>query len=183
MEFAMTINKINIKFFFTGADVNLPAFVPVFHRWIQEQALEGLPIDVADYKHVPNGPGIMLIGYETDYAVDLGDGRPGFVTSRKRDWPDDDLADRLRLTIRQAITAAHLVEEAPSLDVDLDTSEWLITFADRLHAPNTAETFESFRPMVQAVVSEWLGNDVELAWENEEGRRPFAIRVRGIGNW
>ena len=48
-------------------------FVPLFHGWIQGRGLDGTPIDVADYKHVPDGPGIMLIGHEADRSLDFGE--------------------------------------------------------------------------------------------------------------
>jgi len=40
--------------------IDLADAIPVFHRWIQEAVLNELVIDVADYRHVPAGPGVML---------------------------------------------------------------------------------------------------------------------------
>ena len=84
----MTIpQRIKVKYFVQEpAAVDLPAFIPVFHHWIQEHRVEGLLIDVADYKHMQNGPGIVLIGHEADYALDLAGGRPGLIYDRKRQW-------------------------------------------------------------------------------------------------
>ena len=89
------------------------ALVPIFQRWIQEHTVDGMLIDVIDYKHVPEGPGIMLIADEGDYAYDLGDGQIGLHYIRKRAIPDN-LPDALRLTFRQALLAAQKLEdEAP----------------------------------------------------------------------
>ena len=44
----------------------------VFHAWIQKGAVEGLLLDVADYQHIQDGPGMILIGDQVDYAFDLG---------------------------------------------------------------------------------------------------------------
>ena len=85
----MISQRISVKFFVSEPDaVHLPAFIPVFHRWIQDHAVEGLLIDVADYKHVPEGPGILLIGHEGDYSIDMAKGRPGLLYSRKREWDE-----------------------------------------------------------------------------------------------
>src|SRR5688500_13083597 len=45
--------KIDLKLYLDDAsDVELEAFIPVFHRWIQAQDWEDTLIDVADYRHV-----------------------------------------------------------------------------------------------------------------------------------
>ena len=56
---------------------------------------------MADYAHVPDGPGVMLIGHEADRSLDLGEGRPGVLYQRKRDG-EGSLEDRFAA----AITAA-----------------------------------------------------------------------------
>ena len=68
----MDLHKFGIKFFAnTGERFDILKLIPVYHRWIQHSALQGLLIDVADYSHVPAGPGVMLIAHEGNYA--LGD--------------------------------------------------------------------------------------------------------------
>ena len=48
--------KYELKCFLDDASgVELEEFIPVFHDWIQTQQLEELLIDVADYRHVPQG--------------------------------------------------------------------------------------------------------------------------------
>ena len=81
--------------------IDLPAFVPLFHGWIQRRILDGVPIDVADYAHVPDGPGVMLIGHEADRSLDLGEGRPGVLYQRKRDG-EGTLEDRFAAAIAAA---------------------------------------------------------------------------------
>ena len=45
-------------------EADLEPLIPIFHGWIQDQVSEELLLDVADYRHVPAGPGVMLIGLE-----------------------------------------------------------------------------------------------------------------------
>jgi len=78
----LNLHRISVKYFVTDPTVvNLDEIVPVFHRWIQNQSVEGFLIDVADYKHVCQGPGVVLIGHEADYALDMTGGRPGLLYS------------------------------------------------------------------------------------------------------
>ena len=42
----------------------------------REHAFDELMIDVADYKHVKHGPGVVLVGDANDYYLDEGEGRP-----------------------------------------------------------------------------------------------------------
>src|ERR1700716_4440222 len=58
--------------------------IPIFHRWIQDRVCPEMLIDVADYRHVPNGPGVMLIAHEANYSLDNTKGRLGLLYSRKQ---------------------------------------------------------------------------------------------------
>ena len=138
----MQSEKLQIKFFAkTGADFDIEAIVPVFHRFIREHAFDELMIDVADYKHVKHGPGIVLIGDANDYYFDEGEGRPGLLFSRKRHGAAPD--GRLRDGLARALRACRLLEEAPELGgrVRFSTSELLVRLPDRLRAPNDEATF------------------------------------------
>src|SRR5919205_421212 len=80
----MNVQHINIKFFLRNPETaTLADYAAVFNSWIQTQRLEELLIDVADYLHVHNGPGIMLIGHDADYSLDNRAGRLGLLYNRK----------------------------------------------------------------------------------------------------
>src|SRR5262245_5785839 len=81
---AMEFQHINAKIFVEGELPFDPSgFINVFHQWIQESALPELLIDVADYCHVPDGPGVLLVAHEADYSMDHTDGRWGMRYNRK----------------------------------------------------------------------------------------------------
>ena len=66
----MDSSRIGIKLFLANPKVHLEDVVTVFHSWIQQQALAGtLLIDVADYLHVPTGPGIVLVAHEANSHI------------------------------------------------------------------------------------------------------------------
>ena len=61
------LQHLNVKIFAQEpASIDLAGAIPVFHRWIQENVCEELLIDVADYRHVPAGPGVLLVGHEAN---------------------------------------------------------------------------------------------------------------------
>src|SRR4051812_16123636 len=65
----MDAHKLQLKIFLTpesARTVDVEALIPVFHRWIKQRALPELTIDIANYGHVPQGPGVVLIGHGSD---------------------------------------------------------------------------------------------------------------------
>src|SRR4026208_286821 len=78
--------KYEVKFFLEDASgVELEEFIPVFHDWIQTQQLAELLIDVADYRHVPQGPGVVLMAHDAHDGMALADDRLGLLYSRRRE--------------------------------------------------------------------------------------------------
>src|ERR1041384_8435896 len=106
----MNIQHINIKFYLEEPEaVHLADYAALFNTWIQQQRLEELLIDVADYLHVHNGPGIMLIGHEADYSLDNRGGRLGLLYNRKAPL-DGSVQEKLAQAAHAALTAARLLE-------------------------------------------------------------------------
>ncbi len=183
-------NRINVKYFIDNADdLDLPAFIPIFQRWIQEERIsDHLMVDVADYKHVHHGPGIMLVGHEADYAVDMGGGRAGLMYTRKKEWNDEDsvaevdlFQSRLRRAFRHSLVGVQALEAESSLgrSVNFNTNEVELTFADKLRTPNQPETFDAIRREVSAVADTvYAGQAVTVERMSEDPRRPLAVRIR-----
>ncbi len=173
--------RTQVKFFLDNPEgVDLATFAPVFQRWIQEKALEGQLIDVADYRHVFEGPGVVLIGHDSDYSMEVRDGRLGLLYTRKR-MVDADLPTTLRNSIRLALTACQKLETEsafqPRLKFRADEIE--IRFADRLQLPNRRESFALIAEDVLAVVQELYGVDGAYALPvKQDARYLLAVRVR-----
>lgn len=95
----MNTHKFGVKFFFTNSSRQLTEFIPVFHNWIQRQALPGhLLIDVHDYSHVHRGPGILLVAHEANVSVDEAEGRRGLVYVRKQPATLPEIIEHARQT-------------------------------------------------------------------------------------
>jgi hypothetical protein len=175
----MDAHKLQLKIFVTrdsASAVELEAFIPIFHRWIRERLLPELVIDVANYAHVPEGPGVVLIGHESDYFMDQGGGRLGLLHNRKR--PQSSVAsaegerpqsrtppaDRLTDLARRTLHAARLLESDPALGGSLRfaPNELLLRINDRLAAPSSDATFASLQPELEALASRLFAAPFEL---------------------
>lgn len=169
----MSLQRLSVAVPFTG-EVDPEAFVPVFHDWIRRGAVEGLLIDVARYGHVHEGPGIMLVGHEGDYAIDLLGGRTSLRYTLKRDVPGTprELVARALRRLTGAIAEAR---DVPG--VDLDDREIDVRVYDRLHAPNTPETAASLTGEIEAGVADVLGTVHPSRVLDDDPREPFGLRV------
>jgi hypothetical protein len=159
--------------------LDLPAYIPLFHSWIQDGRLDGVSIDVADYGHVPDGSGVMLIGHEADRSLDLGEGRPGVLYQRKREGTGT-LEDRLAAAIAAADALADDVEADPgSQGIRFGRDEILLRVTDRLNAPNDHATLDALRPAIEAALARARpGRTATIERVLEDPNGPFRARVR-----
>jgi hypothetical protein len=151
---------------------------PIFHRWIQEKAREEMLVDVADYRHVPEGPGVLLIGDDANYSLDLAEGRLGLLYNRKRIL-DGDTQSKLRQTFAAALTASRMLEEEAPFRGKLrfDAGECEVFVNDRLLAPNTEETWQALRPELERFFSALYGAGAFRLERRGEPRERFRVRA------
>jgi len=149
------IQHINLKIFVADAGAGLSQSaladaIPVFHQWIRDSVCPEMLIDVADYRHVSAGPGILLIGHEANYSFDNRENRLGLLYNRKAAL-DGTFQSRLAQAHRAALDACDRLErEAPfrgKLKFDRNAIEVFIN--DRLLAPNNDETWQALRPELE----------------------------------
>jgi hypothetical protein len=175
----MDAYKLQAKIFLDGGEApDLEPLVPVFHDWIKHHRLNELLVDVANYAHVPKGPGVGIVGHEADYFVDLGENRPGLLYSRKRQAPPPE--ERIEDTFRHALHAAQMLEQEKALAGKLRfrTNEMLFRIHDRLLAPATESTFREVRPELESFCDRLGGaGNYELEFLNAP-RQLFSVRIR-----
>ena len=170
----MDLHKFGIKFFAThGERLEILKLIPVYHRWIQQGALQDLLIDVADYSHVPAGPGVMLIAHEGNYALDESGHQRGVLYYSKQRLRGE-LAERMAHVAGRALEAAQLMTEAQELEGAVSISgDRLQFFAnDRLTAPNTEAAYRELEPALQAFLQRlFAGAAYTLQRESDPGER------------
>ncbi|MBI2088989.1 MAG: hypothetical protein HYT78_09640 [Deltaproteobacteria bacterium] len=171
----MELQKINVKFFVAEPDqVPLTAFIDIFHSWIQ--ATDGIYYDVADYSHMHNGPGILMIAHEANISIDETGGQRGLLYNRKQPL-DGSNQEKLRCTFRAALENCLRLEQEPSLQGKLKFrgDKGLFLINDRLLAPNTEETFLLVRDDLEGFLGQlYRGVDYSLA-RNLEPTERFSV--------
>lgn len=172
--------KLAVKFFVQNASqVKVEDFIPVFHRWIQSRALEGHQlIDVADYGHVQDGPGVVLVSHEANIHADLEGGRLGLLYIRKQPIPGS-FRERLATVFKFTLQAARMLEEDKVLNgLKFDANEAIFRIYDRLHAPNTPETFGQVKGELQSFLEKLYGaQSIELTYR-PDAQRLFEVGIR-----
>lgn len=176
----MELQRLGFKLFVDDpAKIALENFVPVFHSWIQEQIIEEhLLIDVHNYSHVHQGPGILLVAHQGNFSMDLGGDRLGLFYYRKRDINGSSL-EKLKTILKTTLQACTLLEAAPELAGKLrfKTDEVLIVANDRLHTPNESATFQAFQPLLSQLFAELFGAGTFTTDWREDDRERFAVTI------
>lgn len=176
----MQATKFQVKLYASSGAIELDRLVPVFHAWIRDKKIpDELLIDVADYAHVPQGPGVVLIGHQSDYYLDVADDRPGLLYSRKRGF-DGNFEAGIEDAFRRALTACQLLESEGNLDLEFATDEVLFRVQDRLNAPNEDATYEAYKPALEQASSAFFGGS-PLLERLGSPREPFTVRIQTGG--
>src|SRR5271169_3244728 len=176
----MELQHVNVRLFVQDPEeIDLEPVIPIFHDWIQRQHCDELLLDVADYRHVPAGPGVIVIGHQADYSVDTTGNRLGVRYNRKAAL-DGDNQDRLTQATRSALSAFQRLEADPRLDGKLrfNGQELEVFINDRLLAPNRDTTREVLGPEFSNFFRRLFGgNDYYLSYPRDP-RKLFGVSVK-----
>lgn len=144
------IGRVYAKIFSPSPAIPDERFVPVFHRWIRQRAVRGVLIDVADYTHVPDGPGVILVGHDISFALDRSDGQFGLVAQRRRPFVGDSV-DGVVATLEALFTVADGLEhDVSDAKLDFGRTRIRIEANDRLRVPNSDDGFVRLEPIAAA---------------------------------
>ncbi|MHC5110705.1 MAG: hypothetical protein ACYTHJ_12615 [Planctomycetota bacterium] len=175
----MELQHVNAKIYIDGELPVEPArFINAFHEWIRAELFEELLIDVADYRHVPSGPGVMLIGHEADYSLDHRGGVYGLRYNRKAPLQGSN-ADRYRQALGSAAKACLKLEnEFHAEGLTFSRTRFELFINDRALAPHTPEARETCRPELEAFLSEILsGASFEIS-EPADDRQLWGMTIQ-----
>ena len=168
----MNPTRIKVTFPPAGPLPDLTPAIETFHRCIQRGLVEGLILDVADYRHVPQGPGVLLVGHDVDYGL----AEDGFSVVRKRS-AHDEVAAQLRDALRMGLGALDAVADDVGLDVEIDRARFTVAVFDRSLGP-AAEVAPALAEEIAPLITELYGGDVKLApVEAADPRQAAAVHV------
>jgi hypothetical protein len=177
---SMLSERLQLKLYLEPSEhFELEALVPVFHRFIRDRVIKDVLIDVIDYSHVPDGPGVVLIGHAADLYLGALDGAFGLVYSRKRGGPGPER--RLEDALRRLIDAARLLEQENGLELRFKSNELSLRLTDRLRAPNDDATFTSTKAEVEALFSRVYGGEVAID-RLPASKEPFGLRIKAASS-
>jgi len=171
----MELQHIAFKVFVEGdLTVDWEQFINVFHTWVAGQSMPEMMIDVADYRHVPNGPGVVMTGHEADYYMDNTGGEPGlrYVCKVKVDGSNE---DRLKAAFAAASSACARLESELS-DLKFSRTNFELTINDRAVAPNDEPTRSFLESDLPGLLNSVLGGDVKLEIQQDQ-RKLSGARV------
>ena len=176
MEIQHVYLKLHIEH--SGA-VDLEPLIPIFHDWVREQSCEETLVDVADYRHVPAGPGILLVGHEADYSLDWSDHRLGVRYNRKARLEGANHG-RFRQALRAVLTTCSKLEEDGRLEGKLgfESRAFELGVNDRLLAPNNRETYACLSPEIGNFCDGLFGRSNYSVTHQADPRRRFSALVQ-----
>jgi len=179
MSSPIQLQHVNVKLLASeGPGVDLEPLIPIFHGWIRDRVFAELLLDVADYRHVPEGPGLMVIGHQANYSVDNTDGRLGVRYNRKAAL-DGTNQDRLKQAARAALAAFQRLESAETLKGKLRFGgrDIEVFINDRALAPNNPATRAAAQPELDAFLRKLFGGAEYTVKHETEPRRLFGVRA------
>jgi hypothetical protein len=164
-----------------GQDNVWDRLIAVFGRWRHDEG-EDL-IDLQDYAHIPNGPGIVLVSKRWVLSVDWRGGKPGVLLSTRRRLEGTLLERFVQATRLLLDKAARLLGEAEMKDAaTADCGELSIAVNDRLLFPETDESDAELRPVVNALAAKlYAGAGCDIERLSSAARLSYRIRARGAG--
>ncbi len=154
------------------------AHIPVFHQWIQKHRLPLVLIDVADYAHVNDGPGVLLVSHEYNIFADRFGGQPGLTVQRKVRGAAG--ARSLKDTVRVGLQAVDaLASEASLPGSKFRVNEIEVVANDRLRGPNSDEGWAAVEPVLRDVARTLYGDGAKVERTVCEAGQRLTARIGG----
>ena len=153
----MDLHKVGVKFFAADpARFDILKLIPMYHRWIQQGLVGDVGINVADYSHVPAGPGVMLTGA---------------------------LPERFAEVARKALKAAELMSTADELEGALQVPGNRLQFFanDRLLAPNTDAAYAELEPALRTFLDRLYAGAAYTLTREADPKERLSVRVQADG--
>jgi hypothetical protein len=174
------LHRIGLKLFVKdGTQIQPRELVPIFHGWIQTGAIDQHVIDVADYAHLHEGPGVVLVAHEGNFALDYGGGRLGLLYYRKQP-AEGPLPARLAAVCRILVKAATLLEGDPALAgrIRFRGEELELVANDRFLAPSSDEAFDAMRLALSPLVARLYPATPWAITRNPDSRERLTLTIR-----
>ena len=154
MEFQKIVWKIN----FQKGHLDTQSLFRFFNTLIENSPQ--VFVDIADYKHVPEGPVILLVGVNADVGYDSHGGELGLSYNQKQIIEGTN-QQKLKSTFSSLISIYSKMHEYSGFSTPpvVDLSKITFILNDRALAPNSEKIFESVSGDIKSFFTELLGED------------------------
>jgi hypothetical protein len=172
-----------------GLDLN--PFIEIFGRWRGEKSHPAQWVDLADYAHVPRGPGIVLVGFNANFSFDMtadsnGAGEsPGTLYFAKKGLLGS-YSERILSAMKTCLTLSQrlVAEREFPPAVVLQPGSLEIRFPDRLLTPNSPSVHERLRPALEESLTRLYGAGSYAlnAHSNSSEAPSYSVRAESAGS-
>jgi hypothetical protein len=137
-------------------------------------------IDVTEYTHVHQGPGLLLIANEANYSLDEMDGKRGMLYNQKR-TSEKSGEEHLKTAFRRVLQACALLEKEPEAvgKLKFAVNHLQVFINDRLAAPHHSQTNEELEKVLKPLLDSLFDGAKYLliAERDPKKRSGFEIKV------
>lgn len=171
------LQRIDVKLLLdTPAQPDIDVFLVIFDRWRQRKDHPCDWVDLADYAHMPSGPGILIAGKRDRFSIDLNPPGPGLLTSTRAGL-EGTLEDRMREAFRRARELNRNVLSEPEFPADFSVSAdgWVIHINDRLAFPDSGASDALVRPALASALG--ADPDAIIRHRTRSGRLGYTARI------
>lgn len=179
----MNIQYVNWKLHLDNPAAAEPdEWFKVFNGWIPESP--EVFIDVADYKHVQDGPVTVLVGHYLNLSLDHTGRRLGLLYDYKHPLEGGN-EEKLRLGLLGLLRAAKRLEDDAGFSAAhkprFKAGDLKLIINSRAAAPNSAETLEAVKPDLIKVLAKVFGENAFTVDHLTDPRQRFTVNVSAKG--
>ncbi len=176
----MDLQRINLKLLADAPpDFSVDSFLAIFGRWRNDATNPAAWFDLADYAHMPKGAGVVLVGKQGNFSIDLGDPGPGLLYCGKQDYSGP-VEQRITETFQRclALVKPLLTEPEYPSDLEVQPGKWELAINDRLDSPNTGATDRELRPGISAALDTVFGPGAYAMEREPDPQKRYGFSIR-----
>jgi hypothetical protein len=181
MANSMDLQYLNWKVYLDNeAETEPDEWFEVLNGWIPDSP--EIFIDVADYKHVQDGPVVILVGHYLNLSLDHTGRRLGLLYDYKHPMEGSN-EDKLRSSLLGLLRAAKRLEDESGFGhkPKFKAGELRFIVNSRAIAPNSAETLEAVKPELAKLLAKAFGEGAFTVEHDADPRQRFMVEVKAKG--
>ena len=178
----MDLQYLNWKVYLENpAEAETDEWFKVLNDWIPDAP--EIFIDVADYKHVEDGPVVILVGHYVNYSLDATGRQLGLLYDYKHPLEGSN-EDKIKSGLLGVLRVAKRLEDDAGFKhkPKFKAGELRFIVNSRAIAPNSAETLETVKPELVRVLSKAFGEGGFTVEHLTDPRQRFMVQVKAKGN-